>query len=281
MMTHPLTIPIKTIDLFPKLDHLLIDLLTSLSKEEWQLPTIAKLWRVKDIASHLLDGNLRALSYSRDKYFNDTQENINSYQDLVTYLNRLNATWTEVTKRISPEMLTTLLEITGKHYSAYLKTLNPFDTAIFSVAWAGQEKSQNWFHMAREYSEKFLHQQQIREAVNKQALFTKELFYPFIDTLMSGLPHTYRNIRADTGTIIRIKVLTDIGGEWTIVRTENDWQLQDKKEMSAISTLYIDPDTAWKLFSKGITPSQAIHKIKISGDQKLGEVALQMVSVMA
>lgn len=185
--------PVKTLHLFPVLDKLLIDLLKSLSKEEWNLPTIAKLWTVKDIASHLLDGNLRALSFSRDHYFGETPTSINSYADLIGYLNQLNATWTNATKRLSPKILTELLEITGKQYFEHLQTLNSFDTAIFSVAWAGHETSENWFHIAREYTEKFIHQQQIREAVGKQALFTKELFYPFIDTLMYGLPHTYRD----------------------------------------------------------------------------------------
>jgi hypothetical protein len=60
-------IPVTTIHLFTKLDNLLISLLRSLSPEEWQQQTIAKLWKVKDIASHLLDGNLRTLSFSRDR----------------------------------------------------------------------------------------------------------------------------------------------------------------------------------------------------------------------
>jgi hypothetical protein len=274
-------IPIKTLHLFPVLDKLLIDLLKSLSIDEWQLPTIAKLWTVKDIASHLLDGNLRTLSFSRDQYFGEKLTNIKSYKDLVAYLNDLNSSWTNATKRLSPKVLTELLEATGKQYIEHLQTLNPFDTAVFSVAWAGQDKSENWFHIAREYTEKFIHQQQIREAVGKQALFTRELFYPFIDTLMFGLPYTYRNVKAEKGTTVTLKVLTDIGDEWNIIKTETEWQLTKAKTNLPIATVCISPDIAWKLFSKGIPPEQAFNEIQISGDQKIGEVALQMVSVMA
>jgi hypothetical protein len=35
------------------------------------------------------------------------------------------------------------------------------------VAWAGEAESKNWFHVARDYSEKWHHQQQIREAVSQ------------------------------------------------------------------------------------------------------------------
>ncbi len=268
--------------LFAVLDELLIELLQSLTAEEWHAPTIAKQWTVKDIASHLLDGNLRTLSLLRDQYVGDTPSDIHSYADLVKYLNQLNMSWTAATKRLSPQVLTELLETTGKQYQQQLELLKPFDTAIFSVAWAGQDKSENWFHIAREYTEKFIHQQQIRKAVGKQALLTKELFYPFIDTLMYGLPHTYRNVHAATGTLVTIKILTDIGGEWHLVKTDSFWQLiKSQTAHPSTATISIDPDTAWKLFSKGISPEQAYDKVVITGDKELGAIVLKMVSVMA
>lgn len=273
-------IPIKTLHLFPKLDSLLIELLKSLSKEEWNLPTIAKLWTVKDVASHLLDGNLRALSSSRDGHFGQSPS-INSYEELISYLNQLNADWTNATKRLSPNVLISLLETTGKEYSEHLETLKPFDKAIFSVAWAGQDVSENWFHIAREYTEKFIHQQQIQEAVGKQALFTQELFYPFINTFMYALPHTYRNVNARIGTKITVKVLTDIGGEWTIVKNELGWDFSKDTDGSSSSIIHINPETAWKLFSKSMTPEKALDEVKIEGDFDLGKIALEMVSVMA
>ena len=61
-------IPIPTVHLFPIIDQKLIELLQSLTPEDWERPTIAKKWRVKDIAAHLLDGNIRTLSLSRDKH---------------------------------------------------------------------------------------------------------------------------------------------------------------------------------------------------------------------
>jgi uncharacterized protein (TIGR03083 family) len=274
-------IPIETLHLFPVLDKLLIELLTSLSKEDWHKQTIAKSWTVKDIASHLLDGNLRALSLSRDKYFDEAPTNINSYKNLVDYLNELNAAWVNATKRLSPTVLIELLETTGKQYHSHLQSLNPFETAIFSVAWAGEEKSENWFHIAREYTEKFIHQQQIREAVGKQALFTKELFTPFISTFMCALPYTYKQTNAPVGTTIKVNISTEIGGEWAIIKTQKHWQFIKEKISTYNSVVNIKPQTAWKLFSKGILPERAINEIEIHGNEQLGKIALQMISVMA
>lgn len=281
MNTSQNQVPIQTLFLFPILDKLLIDLLKTLNIEEWNAPTIAKLWTVKDIASHLLDGNLRGLSYSRDNYFGEKPPIINSYSDLVGFINQQNIAWTNVSKRLSPRVLIELLTITGQQYSEYLTTLNSFDDAIFSVAWAGQEKSPNWFHIAREYTEKFIHQQQIREAVGQQALFTKELFYPFIDTFMCGLPYTYRNILATEGTVIQVKILTEIGGEWRILKTTESWQLTDNLEIDPIASISMSPAIAWKLFSKGIKPEDTLGEVEILGNQAYARIALQMVSVMA
>ncbi|MCP2025865.1 hypothetical protein L1276_001005 [Flavobacterium sp. HSC-32F16] len=273
--------PIETLHLFPILDKLLIDLLKSLTEEEWHTQTVAKKWLVKDIASHLLDGNLRGLSISRDCYFGEKPENINSYTDLVDFLNQLNMNWTNAAKRLSPNVITNLLESTGKEYYEHLRTLQPFENAVFSVAWAGEEVSLNWFHIAREYTEKFLHQQQIRDAVGKQALLTKELFYPFIHTFMQALPNAYKKTKAENGTIVTLIVNTEIGGQWNIIKQEENWKFIDSFDSKANAVLKIDPNDAWLLFSKGMKPEQAKEKVQIIGDAALSEIALNIVSVMA
>ncbi|MFH7015221.1 maleylpyruvate isomerase N-terminal domain-containing protein [Flavobacterium sp. FlaQc-47] len=274
-------VPIKTLHLFAILDKLLIELLKSLTEKEWNMQTVARKWTVKDIASHLLDGNLRGLSISRDHYFGEKPENINSYEDLVAFLNQLNMTWTNATKRLSPIVLTQLLETTGKQYSDHLQTLNPLENALFSVAWAGEETSLNWFHTAREYTEKFLHQQQIRNAVGKQALLTKELFHPFISTFMYALPHTYKDIEAEKGTIVTLIVNTEIGGQWNIIKEEYHWRFFEQSDIKPTATIKIDPIDVWLLFSKGMAPAEAKEKVEISGDRKLAEIALNIIAVMA
>ncbi len=280
MSTYTNKIPVPTLHLFASLDRELIKLLGTLTADEWQLPTIARLWTVKDLASHLLDGNLRTISCYRDNYV-VTAGNNSSYPDLVNYLNERNMLWTNATKNLSPQLLIELLATTGKQYIEALQKLNPFDKAIFSVAWAGEERSANWFHIAREYTEKFIHQQQIREAVNKQGILTKLLFYPFIETFMYALPHTYRNTVAPTGTIVQVKVLTEIGGEWNIEKTSAGWKAVHEGRLMPSASVTFTPGIAWKLFSKGISPGEALDEITIRGDEDLGRVALQMVAVMA
>ncbi|HKH63279.1 MAG TPA: maleylpyruvate isomerase N-terminal domain-containing protein [Flavitalea sp.] len=271
---------IETTHLFPVLDQKLIELLQSLSPEDWNKQTVAKLWTVKDIAAHLLDGNLRTLSLSRDKHRLVPPTEIHTYHDLVDYVNGLNAEWVTASKRLSSHVITKLLEITGKEYSAYLATLDPYAQAIFSVAWAGEKVSKNWFHVAREYTEKWHHQQQIREATGKQGIMTKELFYPAIDTFMYGLPYAYRNTYAETGSIVQVTIESEIGGDWFLIRTDNGWELSKKYQPNITSSISIHPDIAWKLFTRAITSEKALSSVAIRGDQTLATVALKLVAVM-
>ncbi len=272
---------IHTTHLFPILDDKLIELLESLSPEEWNRQTIARLWTVKDVAAHLLDGNIRGLSLARDRHVLAPDREIGSYPDLVGYLNGLNAEWIRSARRMSPPVLTRLLQTTGREYAQYLATLDPHGKAIFPVAWAGEHTSPNWFHVAREYTEKWHHQQQIREAVGKEGIMTRELFLPFMETFMRGLPHAYRHTRAPEGTTVGVVVDTHIGGNWSVVRTQDRWQLTATPPENAHATLQLSPGTAWKLFTKGISPEAALVQARIAGDEALARVALSMVAVMA
>ena len=278
----PPEIPIPTLHLFPKLDQLLLDFLRSLSPSDWEKQTIVPLWTIKDIAAHLLDGNLRTLSMSRDQYFGEKPDPIESYDDLVAYLNRLNADWAKAFKRVSPALLIELLEFTGAQYNTYLRTLNPYTPAIFSVAWAGEEESQNWFHIAREYTEKWHHQQQMRLAMGQEeVLCTPDLYFPYLDTSMRALPHHYRNVEAAPGTVIAFAVKGVPNAQWYLQRDTNAWTLNKTVDQSAVASVNIDGVIAWRMLTKGIAKAEAAKLLEIKGDQKLGAVVLDMLAVMA
>jgi uncharacterized protein (TIGR03083 family) len=199
-----MNVPIQTLHLFLPLDQKLIELLKSLSSDDWKKPTLAKLWTVKDVAAHLLDGNVRVLALAQN-YQEDPPSGINSYRDLVDYLNRLNAEWVKAMKRVSPITLIELLETTQQAVIDYYHSLDLCAPARFAVSWAGEEESQNWFHIAREYTERWHHQQQIRDAVGQEGIMERVFFYPLIQTFMMALPYTYRNTEASDGSVISVK----------------------------------------------------------------------------
>ena len=98
---------------------------------------------------------------------------------------------------------------------------------------------------------------------------------------MLALPHTFRETDAENGTIVKVTVVSDIGGSWFLTRNNDKWILSKNYLETTTTEIIIDPDTAWKLFSKSLRPEQVKDKIKIIGEQKLAETVLTMVSVMA
>ncbi|TDB61424.1 maleylpyruvate isomerase N-terminal domain-containing protein [Arundinibacter roseus] len=255
---------IETLPLFSVLDQHLLALLRSLTPDEWNAPTLAPLWSVKDVAAHLLDGNLRALSMLRDGYMGSSTPEINSYQDLVAYLNSLNAEWIAATKRLSPAVIIDLLEKTGEEYTAYLHTLDPDTNAVFAVAWAGEKESRNWFHIAREYTEKWHHQQQIRWAVGQEkVLYSKELVEPFLETSLRALPFHYRHVQAPEGTALAFFVTGENKYSWYLIKQEHGWFLTKHTTKPVACSVTMDVSIAWRIFTKGITPREAEKQLTV------------------
>jgi len=270
---------IETLSLFPDVNKSLLVLLKSLNKDEWNLPTVVPGRTVKDLTAHLLDGSLRRLSNCRDNYQTDVPK-IESYDDLVNYIQGINKSWIEATKRLSPQILIALLEFSEEWVYEYFKTLNPNDTAKYSVAWAGEMESQNWFDIAREYTEKWHHQMQIRLAVKKPGLDSKELFYPLIDTFMRGLPHAYRNATSAQNSGIQVNITGQGGGVWCLEKTDLNWQLVKTLKNKPEAIIEMSDNTAWQLFTDSMPKDVAIKSIKIHGNKLLGEVILNMRTTM-
>lgn len=52
-------------------------------------------------------------------------------------------------------------------------------------------------------------------------------------------------------------------------------------DAAAATSVSLDQETAWKLFSKGLTTEEARSRIGIDGDTRLGQRALSALAVMA
>lgn len=273
-------VPIPTLHLFAPLHEQLIQLLRGLSPEEWVLPTVAKQWKVKDVVAHLLDTSIRYVSANRDHHFLRPATSIASHEDLATWLNALNAEWVMSMKRVSSPILVDWLDAAGRQQNELLLLADEFAMAPFGVSWAGEEHSVNWFHIAREYTERWHHQQQVRDAVSKPGILTNEFYYPVLDTFMMALPFNYRNTHAEAGTVLQVSITGDGGGEWFLEKGVQ-WVL-DKKNSSPVNTkISIDGNIAWKLFTKSWRKENSMNHIIIEGNPSLAEPVLDMVTVVA
>ena len=273
--------PVFLLDRFVRLHTELMALLRNLSPADWSRPTSCALWSVKDIAAHLLDSSIRRLSFGRDGLPSTPDTPISSYADLVRYLNRLNAEWVTACRRLSPQNLIDFLDFTAAQVHAFFQSLDPYTPALFPVAWAGEDVSPNWFDIGREYTERWLHQQQIREAVGAPALTSREWLHPTLDLFVRALPFTYREVEAMPARSVRFEILGEAGGVWTLVRGTTGWELFSGVGRDPDAVVTVDQETAWKLFSKGLDREAAQKRVRIAGDRLLGEPVLGSLAVMA
>lgn len=278
--------PILTAHLFPKIDGLLLELLRSLAQEDWEMRTVSPKWTVKYVAAHLLDTPLRGLSHGRDGYVPPSAPQIDSPAALAAYIDRLNAEGVAVYRRLSPAVLISLTETACKQLAEYHAARDPYALAPYGVSWAGEEKSANWFDTAREYTERWHHQQQIRLAVGhtgapRHAIMTPELYHPVLDCFLRALPFTYRNVRAAPGTAIRVTVSGDCGGTWNLVREEKNWALTENERAQPAAETIIPQGIAWRIFTKGIDRDSALAQTKITGDVALALPVLSTVSIVS
>jgi uncharacterized protein (TIGR03083 family) len=272
--------PILTAHLFPKLDAMLLELLRSLTPEDWEKQTVSPKWKVKDVAAHLLDTALRGVSIGRDAYLAE-KPIINSSADLAVFINRLNQEGVTVYRRLSPAVLIALMEVAARLLAEFHASRDPGATAPIGVSWAGEEKSANWFDTAREFTERWHHQQQIRLAVNKPGIMTRELYYPVLDCFLRALPFAYRNVSAKPGTLVQVNISGEYGGSWYLYRAERTWQLIEEPLGDRVSEIVIPQEIAWRIFTKGIDRDSALSQVKAVGDTALGLHILGMVSIVA
>lgn len=263
--------PILTGPLFAPIHDELMSLLRSLSNEEWRAPTAAGTWTVRDVAAHLLDTGLRRLSMHRDGYTPPLAPNAFA-KGLGGFVNDTNASGVAYAQRLSPSLLIDLHERYGPQVAEFLASLDPFAEAKWAVSWAGDERSPMWFDVARELTERWHHQQQIRDAVARPPLY--EFLAPVIDTFVRALPYAYRDVDAPDGTSIVLRI---DDAAWTLMRERSRWELYADAAESPATSITMSGDAAWRVFTKQKIDPRA----QVAGDPRYADATLGMIAIIA
>ena len=271
--------PVLTAHLFPGLLQELIDVLETLAPEEWDLPTPCPGWSVHDLAAHILGDEVGQLSIGRDDY-HALLIDANDWAGLVTGLNDMNEQWVTAMKRVSPRLMIDLLKSTGERVNRHLQSLDPHSTGPV-VSWASPDPAPMWLHIAREYTERWHHQQQIREALDRPPLTGPDWFAPVLATFVHGLPKAYSGVDAAIGASVRVTIAGVSGGTWLVARVDSKWSLCEDDLGERVARLTIDEVDAWKLFTKSIAREDVESKVAVEGDAQLALKALDTVSIIA
>jgi uncharacterized protein (TIGR03083 family) len=270
--------PVIVAELFPELLDALLALLEGLPAEDWGRPTACPGWSVKDVALHLLGVEVGNLSRRRDGH--KLSASAADWDQLVALVNDWNQSWVEITGRVSPPLLIDLLHFVGEQMCDYFRSLDPYALGG-AVSWAGPEPAPVWLDLAREYTERWHHQQHIRDAVGMPGLVGPRYLSPALATFVRALPHALRTRAAPDGTAVTLSITGESGGRWSVQREGGGWRLYAGAPAQPDAEAIIDQDTAWRLFTRGLSPDQARQRMTVRGDQALGLTILEMVSIIA
>jgi uncharacterized protein (TIGR03083 family) len=250
----------------------LLSLLTSLTEAQWAAPTAAPEWAVKDIALHLLDVDLSWLARGRDGERGGMIPETLDHDEFVRGLARRNQRWVEGARMLSPPLITGLLRWSGEQLDAYLGTLDLASPS--SVYWAGEVPL--WFDLAREFTERWVHYRQIREATRPGGPDEpQDEYLPLVlRTFIWGFPHQYR-VPAPAGTAIAVEVAGV--GAWVLTRTATRWSLAEGRAAAPAASLRMSGEAAWRLLiGAGYDPGQ----VQLSGDRALAEPLLDVRGII-
>ena len=256
----------------------LLDLLARLDAEQWATMTICPGWDVRDVVVHLLHDDLRRLSRTRDHY--DGGSLATGTRTLPEALNESNERWVTENAFLSPALLVDLLSQTADQVMAMWAAAD-LERPSEGVWWAGVELAPVWLDLARDYSEDWTHQQQIRDAVNQPGLKDARFLDPVLDTFLRAVPHVYRDVSAQPGANVRVVVEDQRRSlTWNLRLGPEGWFLSYTAIREPTASISLPAETLWRLASGGITRSAAEGAAMIEGKRELAEPMLDIVSVV-
>jgi hypothetical protein len=258
----------------------LLALLPELKTADWDLPTCYPVWKVRNIAAHLLQTGIGRLSGQRDRYPTSEKPASVDFKTLVSFISGSNDRWGELFEAVSPRIITDLLTVTGRQLADFLASLDLMDEAYYAVTWAGEMRSKNWFDIAREYTEIWHHQQQIREAVSAPPITDKKYLAPVIDTLIRATPYWYGPLDARPNTMLGITITGDSGGCWVLKRGAGGWDLYEGASPDIDDEVVMSDDTAWRFLTRSISRAAGGERMRFSSGSALCGQFLEVKAIL-
>jgi uncharacterized protein (TIGR03083 family) len=259
----------------------IVRLLRALDAADWQRPTMAGSWRVRDIAAHLLDTALRRLSFHRDRAIPPAPNRpLTGEREFVDFINELNAAWVLAARRLSTRALTDLYATASGELADFVEGLSLSNPPLFPVSWAGEARSALWLDIGREFTEVWHHGSQIREAVGAGPFQEPRWLRLVLEIALHALPHAYRNVPGRPGASIAIVVTGRSPGTWALQYRHGAWDIEEGQPARPSATATMSGEVAWRLFFNALPLREAQAQVRIEGDAAFALPLLRARSVI-
>ncbi len=132
----------------------------------------------------------------------------------------------------------------------------------------------------REYTERWHHQMQVRDAVARPRLLSPRWMEPLLDISVRALPHAFAQVNALSGTTVTLAVRGETSGAWTLARGDAGWQVCRGRPAEPSTTIGLAADDVWRMFYNALTPEELGRRVTIAGDARLAAPLLRARSVI-
>ena len=249
----------------------LLGLLEDLSDSDWLALTEAGHWRVKDVALHLLDDDLGWLSRGRDGDMSGLLPTEGDYREFVRSLDAKNEQWVVGAGGLSRRVVVDLLRWSGREVDDFYASIDL--EAPSGVIWASDSSVPRWFDLCRDLTERWVHQQHIRDAVRRPGSHDR-LLPEVLGTFVWAFPHQY-GAQAAEGTVVQVGL--GIAGTWHLLRSGGQWSLEPGSGDEPAALIDLPAAVAWRQLT-GLPVSD--ESMRTEGSDHLVKPLLQVRGII-
>lgn len=253
----------------------LLQLLDDLDPGDWEAVTAAAPWTVKDVVAHIIGDDLNRLSRSRDGHEGEPPR---PGEDFQAFINRINEEWVIPARRLSPAVLRDLLAASTPEIIEFWEGRD-IDRTGEPVTWAGPGPAPVWLDCARDFTEYWIHQQQIREAVHRPGDEGRAQLNAALDTFLRAVPFTLRTVGSLDQRLV-VTVDGDGGGAWCWRHDGVAWRLWEDLSDPDVSVGFPSPRDLWSLCVAMTSPQDAARRVAAEGDDEVVSTLLGIVSII-
>ncbi len=259
-------------------DRLLV-LLGQLSDSDWRRPTRCPGWSVLDIAVHLVGDDLSFVAWHRDSHHGTAPPDGLGGDAFITWLDELQDGWVSAARRLSPRLTVELLTWLN---DAVIATVRAQDARAVkaNVSWASPDPVPRWLDHGREFTERWIHRQQILDAIGQPTDRDPDTLRRVLDVLRWAFPQGLRTQPVTPGA--RVIVSVD-GSEWSeswpLVADSDGWKFAGRDQTSADAQLRVTPEQAWRLLTNNLEPDFRGEPVT-SGDLQLCKALLRTRAII-
>jgi uncharacterized protein (TIGR03083 family) len=254
----------------------LLALIRSLADADWWSATPCPGWTVLDLVNHLVGNDLAVISRQRDQHHGTPAPDGLDERAFIGWLDDLQNGWVIAARRISPRLAVELLDWLNAPVADTFAAHDP-TARTAHVSWASNSPVPVWLDQARELSERWIHRQQLLEALRLPSDLGETIAGPVLDALRHAYPYRLEAARSRERSV-EISISGELDRLWRLARRPGGWAFADDVG-SPSATMSMTSEQAWRLLTNNYDPS-AHGRLQPRGDSVVIDVLLRTRAII-